>query len=158
MSTSLWPCTPVPDSEGTAWQWQITSPAQLCALRLAVTRVLDMAAADRAVGAENGDEAGVGAGVGDETIGERMLLAVDELAANGLRHGTVPVTARIVGDRQGWLVDVSDGDTRHGPEPAVGRDPALGGMGLHLVAALSTGRGWVVADGRKHVWACLPWI
>jgi hypothetical protein len=148
MSPSLWPCTPVPDSEGAVWQWQITSPAQLCALRLAVTRVLDAAAADRAVGAENGDE----------TIGERMLLAVDELAANGLRHGTVPVTARIVGDRQGWLVDVSDGDTRHGPEPAVGRDPALGGMGLHLVAALSTGRGWVVADGRKHVWACLPWI
>ena len=157
MLTSLWPCIPVPVSEGTAWQWQVTSTAQLCALRREVTRAVRTKAADRSVGDGPENENESGDGDGDETIGDRMLLAVDELAANGLRHGTVPVTARIVRDQRGWLVDVSDGNTRHGPEPAVGRDPALGGMGLHLVAALSTGHGWAVEDGRKHVWACLPW-
>ena len=147
MPTSLWPCIPVPVSEGTAWQWQVTSSAQLCVLRREVTRALHADTPHRADG--DGD--------GDGTISERMLLAVDELAANGLRHATGTVTARIVRDQQAWLVDVSDGNTRRGPEPAVGRDPDLGGMGLYLVAALSTGHGWAVSDGRKHVWACLPW-
>jgi hypothetical protein len=42
------------------------------------------------------------------------------------------------------------------PVPAVGRDPAQGGLGLHLVARLSVAHGWYVDDGAKHVWACLP--
>ena len=44
------------------------------------------------------------------------------------------------------------------PEPSVDRDPALGGMGLHLVARLSVAHGWYVDDGAKHVWACLPTV
>ena len=40
--------------------------------------------------------------------------------------------------------------------PAVDRDPALGGMGLHLVAQLSTAYGWEGRPGRKHVWVLLP--
>src|SRR3954451_15862251 len=42
------------------------------------------------------------------------------------------------------------------PAPAVGRDPAKGGLGLHLVARLSVAHGWYVDGGAKHVWACLP--
>src|SRR5829696_5359920 len=47
-------------------------------------------------------------------------------------------------------VQASDEDT------AGGRDPASGGLGLHLVARLSVAHGWYVDDGFKHVWACLP--
>ena len=42
------------------------------------------------------------------------------------------------------------------PTPAVDRDPAQGGMGLHLVARMSVAHGWYVDGGCKHVWACLP--
>jgi hypothetical protein len=42
------------------------------------------------------------------------------------------------------------------PAPAVDRDPAHGGLGLHLVARLAVAHGWYVDDDRKHVWACLP--
>jgi hypothetical protein len=42
------------------------------------------------------------------------------------------------------------------PTPAVGRDPAKGGLGLYLVARLSVAHGWYVDEGCKHVWACLP--
>lgn len=59
----------------------------------------------------------------------------------------------ITGD--GWLIDVSDGAADQGPLPAVGRDPALGGMGLHLVAELTAGHGWATIASRKHVWAYL---
>ena len=42
------------------------------------------------------------------------------------------------------------------PAPAVDRDPAKGGMGLHLVAELAVAHGWYVDGMAKHVWACLP--
>jgi hypothetical protein len=42
------------------------------------------------------------------------------------------------------------------PTPAVDRDPANGGMGLHLVARLAVAHGWYVDGHCKHVWACLP--
>jgi anti-sigma regulatory factor (Ser/Thr protein kinase) len=56
----------------------------------------------------------------------------------------------------GWLLDLSDEAPDRPPVPAVDRDPALGGMGLHLVAQLSTDFGWERRPGRKHVWAKLP--
>jgi anti-sigma regulatory factor (Ser/Thr protein kinase) len=136
MYTTTWPHSPVPESPGSAWEWQIGSPAQLHYLRAELrARVLEGADPDDC---------------------DHLLLAVDELTTNGLRHGVAPIAARVVVTDQGWLVDVTDGMTDHGPEPAHGRDPALGGMGLHLVAELTCRRGWSVAGGRKHVWACLP--
>jgi hypothetical protein len=54
------------------------------------------------------------------------------------------------------LLDLSDEAPDRPPIPAVDRDPALGGMGLHLVAQLSTTFGWEERPGRKHVWARLP--
>lgn len=141
-SPTLWPRSPVPRTSGTAWQWQITSLRQLSGVRAELRARLRSAA--RAAGA-NGDE-----------VADRVLLAVEELASNGLRHGVDPVEARVVATADGWLIVISDGAIEQGPQPAVGRDPALGGMGLYLVAELSAARGWAVTGGRKHVWACLP--
>jgi hypothetical protein len=66
------------------------------------------------------------------------------------------VVATVVAGGGGWLLDVSDHAAETMPEPAVDRDPAKGGMGLHLVARLSVAHGWYVDDGCKHVWAALP--
>jgi anti-sigma regulatory factor (Ser/Thr protein kinase) len=84
------------------------------------------------------------------------VLAFDELASNALRHGESPVVATVVAGSGGWLLNVSDRAPEMLPSPAVDRDPAQGGLGLHLVARLSVAHGWYVDDGRKHVWACLP--
>jgi anti-sigma regulatory factor (Ser/Thr protein kinase) len=138
--STLWPQCPVPQARGTAWHWQITTLRQLSSLRTDLRARLCSAGCD--------DAAGDG-----EPISERILLAVDELASNALRHGGDPVDARLVATADGWLIDVSDGASERAPHPAIGRDPALGGMGLHLVAELTTDRGWAVAAGRKHVWA-----
>jgi anti-sigma regulatory factor (Ser/Thr protein kinase) len=142
MPSNLWPHSPVPETPGSAWEWQVTSPGQLCRLRADLrTRFRDVAPDDE---------------VPDQEACDHLLLAVDELATNGLRHGLGPIVTRIVRTAPGWLIDIADGMTERGPEPANGRDPALGGMGLHLVAELTTRRGWSVVGGRKHVWACLP--
>jgi anti-sigma regulatory factor (Ser/Thr protein kinase) len=93
---------------------------------------------------------------GANTAGERLVLAFDELASNALRHGESPVVATVVAGSGGWLLDVSDQACRSMPAPAVDRDPAKGGMGLHLVACLAVAHGWYVDGGAKHVWACLP--
>jgi hypothetical protein len=137
MDTRLWPRRPLPDAEGEVWNWQLNSLAQLRAVRAELRRRLGSA------------------GETDDEAGEEILLAVDELASNGLRHGTAPVRARIVETTRGWLIDISDRATGCAPEPATDRDPALGGMGLHIVATLTALRGWTVAADRKHVWAYL---
>jgi two-component sensor histidine kinase len=89
----------------------------------------------------------------DDDAVERLLLTVEELASNGVRHGGAPVTITVTATGTGWLVDVADGAVGRPPTPAIGRDAAEGGLGLHLVADLSSARGWTVRDGRKHVWA-----
>jgi hypothetical protein len=61
-----------------------------------------------------------------------------------------------VAGTDGWLLDLSDEAPDRPPIPAVDRDPALGGMGLHLIAQLSTEFGWEGRPGRKHVWARIP--
>jgi anti-sigma regulatory factor (Ser/Thr protein kinase) len=142
-SSTLWPLSPVPQTGGTTWQWQISTLRQLSGLRADLRARLRSAGCDGATG--DGDP-----------VSDRILLAVEELASNGLRHGADPVHVRVVATADGWLIDISDGATEQGPQPAVGRDPALGGMGLHLVVELTVGRGWAVTGGRKHVWASLP--
>jgi len=86
---------------------------------------------------------------------ERLLLLFEELGSNGLRHGQPPVSVTVTETGGGWLLEVSDADAGHPPVPAVGRDAAHGGPGLHLVAPLAAGPGWHTCDGREHVWACL---
>ncbi|RFU19923.1 ATP-binding protein [Geodermatophilus marinus] len=95
--------------------------------------------------------------VDDDT--DRLLLTFEELSSNALRHGRLPARVAVTLTATGWLIEVSDAEPDRLPTPAVGRDAALGGLGLHLVARLSDGHGWVVSDGRKCVWAhvvCAP--
>lgn len=141
-TSTLWPQSPMPPSRGPAWQWQLTTLRQLSDLRA------DLRTRLRSVGCD--DDSGDA-----DPISDRILLAVDELASNALRHGAEPVHARVMTTIDGWLIDISDGAADQGPHLAVGRDAALGGMGLHLVAELTTGHGWSVIAGRKHVWASL---
>jgi anti-sigma regulatory factor (Ser/Thr protein kinase) len=140
---ALWPQSPMPQTQGTAWQWRITTLRQLSTLRADLRTRLRSAGCDDS----SGDD-----GI---PVRDRILLAVDELASNALRHGAEPVHARVMATTDGWLIDISDGATDQGPHPAMGRDPAMGGMGLRLVAELTTGHGWAVIAGRKHVWASL---
>lgn len=84
---------------------------------------------------------------------ERLLLAYEELSSNGLRHGRAPVHASVTAFTDGWLIDVTDDTTDSPPTPAGDRDPAFGGLGLHLISELSASHGWAVRGDRKHVWA-----
>jgi serine phosphatase RsbU (regulator of sigma subunit)/anti-sigma regulatory factor (Ser/Thr protein kinase) len=85
---------------------------------------------------------------------ERLELVFEELVSNGVRHGRgqVEVTASATGT--GWLLEVVDGAGDTPPTPAIDRDAALGGLGLYLVARLSSAHGWTpTGTGRKLVWA-----
>lgn len=97
----------------------------------------------------------LGAGVPPGDIAdavERLLLAYEELASNGFRHGEVPVETMVTAAGDGWLIDVTDAAVDQVPAPATDRDPAFGGLGLHLIARLCEAYGWSVTAGRKHVW------
>jgi anti-sigma regulatory factor (Ser/Thr protein kinase) len=141
MGRHTWPLRPLPDGRGDVWRWNLAGIAELTAARAVLRDRLD------------------GVGLTDDpadTAAEQLVLAFDELASNALRHGQGPVVATVVAGSGGWLIDVSDRAPESMPAPAVDRDPAQGGMGLHLVARLSVAHGWYVDGGAKHVWACLP--
>jgi anti-sigma regulatory factor (Ser/Thr protein kinase) len=141
MGRHTWPLRPLPDGRGEIWRWHLGALGELPGARASLrSRLAD-------VGLEQ---------TADETAAERMILAFDELASNALRHGEHPVVATVVAGSGGWLIDVSDRAPEAMPAPAVDRDPAQGGLGLHLVARLSVAHGWYVDEGAKHVWACLP--
>ena len=141
MDLDSWPRRPRPETMGPHYACEIFQLAELrtvrAQLRAWVPAVLEDSDADGAVL-------------------DDLLVAVEELASNGLRHGRAPVRVHAVRMAKGLLLDVSDGHPHRWPEPAVGRDPALGGMGLRMVAHLTVERGWTVAGDRKHVWVCVP--
>lgn len=136
-----WPMRPLPDGRGEVWRWDLRALAELPAARAGLRARLGSAGLPP---------------VDEDESGEQLVMAFDELASNALRHGESPVVATVVAGSRGWLLDVSDRAPESMPAPAVGRDPAQGGMGLHLVARLSLAHGWYVDAGTKHVWACLP--
>ncbi len=126
---------PPPTSARDTWTWAVARPAELTAARGDLRRSLP-------------------AGASPDDV-DRLLLAFEELASNGLRHSGAPVEVRVSTYDRGWLIDVSDSCPEQPPTPAVDRDPALGGLGLHLIARLSAACGWAVTGSRKHVWAVL---
>jgi anti-sigma regulatory factor (Ser/Thr protein kinase) len=87
---------------------------------------------------------------------ERLVLALDEMASNALRHGGGSVQASVRLTADSYLIEVTDAAPSAPPTPAVGRDPSEGGLGLYLIAELATDHGWYVTAGTKHVWAVLP--
>ena len=87
---------------------------------------------------------------------DRLVLALDEMASNALRHGGGAVRAVVGSTPDAYLIEVSDQAAHTPPAPAVGRDPSFGGLGLYLIAELAEEHGWYAADGAKHVWALLP--
>jgi anti-sigma regulatory factor (Ser/Thr protein kinase) len=121
-----------------SWDGRLCAPADITELRRHLR-----------AGLTDGDRP---PGAGDDDI-ERLLLIFEELASNGLRHGQVPVRVVVTTTDSGWLIDVSDAAPDTPPAPAVGRAAAAGGLGLYLVARLSSAYGWAVRGSRKHVWA-----
>jgi anti-sigma regulatory factor (Ser/Thr protein kinase) len=143
MSTHGWQQVAPPDvghSAGEAWDWEIRRPVELTRARTDLRARLGARSLPDLAGTEDVD---------------RLLLMFEELASNGLRHGGTPIRVRVTATDDGWLVDVSDARPDAPPVPAVERDPAQGGLGLHLVARLSARYGWAVVGSRKHVWASL---
>jgi signal transduction histidine kinase len=91
-----------------------------------------------------------------EELRDQLILALDEMASNALRHGGGAVRAAVRLTPDAYLIEVSDGAATAPPSPAVGRDPSEGGLGLYLIAEMSSAHGWYVSNGAKHVWALLP--
>jgi hypothetical protein len=87
---------------------------------------------------------------------DQLILALDEMASNALRHGGGRVRAEVRLTPDAYLIEVTDGAAAAPPAPAVGRDPSEGGLGLYLIAEMATAHGWYVSDDHKHVWALLP--
>ena len=136
-----WPARPLPRVEGPVWCWDVARIEQLAGIRADIRTRLGGAAG------------GPGA---HSAAGERLLLAVEELTSNALRHGKAPVRTDITVTDTGWLLVVTDGAGERPPVQAVDRDPALGGLGLQLTALLAGAHGWVTEGRGKHVWAFLP--
>jgi len=86
---------------------------------------------------------------------DRLVLALDEMASNALRHGGGHVRASVRPLADAWLIEVRDGAPATPPTPAVDRDPSEGGLGLYLIAELAADHGWYVTAEGKHVWAVL---
>lgn len=142
MSHFAWPMLtpPRPLQVWASWNWELRRPADLTRYRRQLRA--EALPADRLGADADADEAAV----------ERLLLAFEELTSNGVRHGLPPVLTTVTAARTGWLIDVTDADPQDEPVPTVDRDPAYGGLGLHLIARLCAAHGWAPAGGRKHVW------
>ena len=142
MSEALWVDRPRP---------RLDSPAELV-WRGAPTTLADLRALRGQLRTEFGG-GGRPSGASADDV-DRLLLVFEELVSNALRHGHGPVGVVVTASGPGWLVEVSDADGGSPPAPAVDRDPALGGLGLYLVAQISGAHGWRREDdGRKVVWA-----
>jgi anti-sigma regulatory factor (Ser/Thr protein kinase) len=83
---------------------------------------------------------------------DRVILVASELATNAVRHGSEPVTVRLLCDGTSLAVDVVD----HRPDapPVVGKPSGgTGGFGLLLAARAAAALGWSRSARTKHVWA-----
>lgn len=141
MSEALWANRPRPGTESglpPTWTVRPATAADLTALRVRLRETLR--------------DGGRPAAATDEEV-EWLLLAFEELASNALRHGRPPVQVTLRTGADGWLLEVTDAAPDQPPAAAIGRDPAGGGLGLHLVARVASEHGWTVRGSRKQVWA-----
>ncbi len=137
----VWPSAAPPPATSLL-AWELTDVVQLPRVRAELRRHPATTAADddpRAV-----------------DVHDQLVLALDEMASNALRHGGGRVQASVRQTDDAFLIEVSDQAPSSPPTPAVGRDPSEGGLGLYLIAEMATRHGWYVRDGAKHVWALLP--
>lgn len=126
--------------DGRALRWELSDVTQLPQLRAEVRRLTE----------GNG-------GTTAAELRDQLILALDEMASNALRHGGGgAVVAALREMRDAYLIEITDSAPDAPPTPAIDRDPSEGGLGLYLVAELATDHGWYVRSGRKHVWALLP--
>ena len=118
-------------------QWQLAGIAELPAMRGEVRRALEPTI--------------------DSDVLDQIVLALDEMASNALRHGGVgPVEASVRTTDSGYLIEVTDSAAARPPTPAIDRDPSQGGLGLYLIARMALRHGWYASARAKHVWALLP--
>lgn len=136
---ALWQTAPLPAGFTPVWRHELASQAELARLRARVRT--EVTGSPVVTHPER------------EQWSERLVLIIDELASNALRHGGGRVAAELSRAADRWLIAVTDSSPRLPPAPARGRDPGLGGFGLYLVADLSLGHGWCPEDGQKTVWA-----
>jgi anti-sigma regulatory factor (Ser/Thr protein kinase) len=136
-----WPSAAPPEGQDEL-VWELSAVGELPRVRSEVRRFAATYGADTA--ADAGD------------LRDRLVLALDEMASNALRHGGGGVRATLRSTADSWLIEVSDRADARPPAPAVGRDPSEGGLGLYLIAELATAHGWYAEDGCKHVWALIP--
>ena len=141
MTAALWQRVEPPDGFAEAWRCRLGSLSQLAGLRARVRTELTGSP--------------VVSDPEQEHWSERLVLVVDELASNALRHGRPPVDAVLSRSGADWMIVIRDGSGERAPMPAQGRDPARGGFGLYLVADLSARHGWTADDSTKSVWAVL---
>jgi anti-sigma regulatory factor (Ser/Thr protein kinase) len=123
------------------WQWDLSHVSELPGVRAQLRRGLSAASSADPQAAE---------------LDQAVVLAFDEMASNALRHGGGGVTARVKRTAEAWLIEVCDQASAQPPQPAVGRDPSLGGLGLYLIAEMADAHGWHSDNGTKSVWALLP--
>ncbi|SSC23738.1 Histidine kinase/HSP90-like ATPase, partial [Klenkia terrae] len=141
-ASPVWPSVAPPDAPP-GWMWPLARVSELPRVRAQLRRHLT---------AELGDDLSAE----DAELVDRVVLAFDEMASNALRHGGADVTARVAPHRRSWLVEVCDSAPVRPPTPAIGRDPSKGGLGLYLIAEMSTAHGWHTHGAAKSVWALLP--
>jgi anti-sigma regulatory factor (Ser/Thr protein kinase) len=137
----IWPSARPPRATD-GLSWTLSDISQLPDVRAELRRHAADAALD--TGSDSAD------------LRERLVLVLDEMASNALRHGGGEVAASVRLTDESYLVEVSDGAVDLPPSPAIGRDPSQGGLGLYLIAELATDHGWYPGAGVKYVWALLP--
>ena len=137
----VWPSGAPPQAPD-GLRWELRDVAELPRMRAEVRRHVDERARD--------------ADLRGADLRDQLVLALDEMASNALRHGGGGVQASIRLTEDSYLIEVSDAAPSAPPTPAVGRDPSEGGLGLYLIAELASDHGWYVRGGAKHVWALLP--
>jgi anti-sigma regulatory factor (Ser/Thr protein kinase) len=142
MSGVLWGRHPVPvpgPGAVSVGHWEPAAPMDLTVIRRQAAAALHGGNRRRAAPVSEGAE-------------ERLLLCVEELASNALRHGRAPVQVDLTAFDHYWLLTVADTAIELPPTPAVDRDAADGGLGLYLVARIAGDHGWTIQASRKVAW------